>query len=78
MKQVYEDKHVQAREMMLDIKHPSLGDIKNVGFGVKLSGTPASVRMPPPDLGQHNQEVLESMGFKESDIARLKQTGGLG
>jgi len=78
MKQVYEDKHVQAREMMLDIKHPSLGDIKNVGFGVKLSGTPASVRMPPPDLGQHNQEVLESMGFKESDIAKLKQTGGLG
>ena len=78
MKQVYEDKHVQAREMMLDIKHPSLGDIKNVGFGVKLSGTPASVRMPPPDLGQHNQEVLESMGFKESDIVRLKQTGGLG
>ena len=78
MKQVYEDKHVQAREMMLDIKHPSLGDIKNVGFGVKFSGTPASVRMPPPDLGQHNQEVLESMGFKESDIARLKQTGGLG
>ena len=54
MKQVYEDQQVQARGMELDIKHPSLGDIKNVGFGVKLSGTPASVRMPPPDLGWHN------------------------
>ena len=78
MKQVYEDKHVQAREMMIDIKHPSLGKIKNVGFGVKLSGTPASVRMPPPDLGQHNDEVLESVGFTKSDIARLKRSGGLG
>lgn len=78
MKQVYEDQHVQARGMELDIKHPSLGDIKNVGFGVKLSETPASVRMPPPDLGQHNNEVLESIGFTESDIARLQQGGGLG
>ena len=78
MKQVYEDKHVQAREMMIDIKHPSLGKIKNVGFGVKLSGTPASVRMPPPDLGQHNDEVLESVGFTKPDIARLKRSGGLG
>ena len=78
MKQVYEDQHVQARGMELDIKHPSLGDIKNVGFGVKLSGTPASVRMPPPDLGQHNNEVLESIGFTESDITDLKRNGGLG
>ncbi len=64
--------------MILDIRHPSLGDIKNVGFGVKLWGTPASVRMAPPDLGQHNDEVLECIGFTESDISQLKRSGGLG
>ena len=78
MKQVYDDKQVQAREMELDISHPRLGNIKNVGFAAKLLGTPASVRMPPPDLGQHNKEVLLSAGFTEHDINRFEKSGGLG
>jgi crotonobetainyl-CoA:carnitine CoA-transferase CaiB-like acyl-CoA transferase len=42
---------------------------------VNMSKTPASYRMPAPELGQHTEEVLLEFGFTPEDIGRLKEQG---
>ena len=76
--QVYGDEHVKAREMEMDIDHPTLGPIKNVGPAAKLSVTPATLRLPPPDLGQHTDAVLSGLGFSDKEIAAMRESGAAG
>lgn len=72
--QVFRAPQVQHRNMLLEIEHPTAGKVRMAGIPVKFSGTPASVRQPPPLLGQHNEEVLESwLGMSAEAIAELKR-----
>src|SRR5262245_27175845 len=48
-----DDPQVAHNEMVVEMHHPELGAIKSVGIPVKLEGTPGSVRLPPPRLGEH-------------------------
>jgi CoA:oxalate CoA-transferase len=57
---VFADAQVLHRKMLLEIEHPAAGTARMAGIPVKLSETPASVRLPPPLLGQHRDEILES------------------
>jgi crotonobetainyl-CoA:carnitine CoA-transferase CaiB-like acyl-CoA transferase len=69
--EILNDPHILAREMVLDMKHPILGDLKTLGFPVKYSETPLSIRMPAPWLGQHSSEVLADLGMREDEIEEL-------
>jgi crotonobetainyl-CoA:carnitine CoA-transferase CaiB-like acyl-CoA transferase len=71
MDQVFDDPQVRAREMMVELEHPTAGRVKHLGVPVKLSATPGAVRTPAPTLGQHTAEVLERFGFSAQDIARV-------
>jgi crotonobetainyl-CoA:carnitine CoA-transferase CaiB-like acyl-CoA transferase len=65
--------HTLAREMVRTVKHPTVGDLKMVGIPFRLNGTPASIRRPPPLLGQHTEEVLaDELGFSAARIAQLR------
>jgi len=48
--------------MLMDVEHPSIGTIRQVGFPIKLGRTPATLRRPPPLLGEHTNEVLAKAG----------------
>ena len=68
-----EDPQVLAREMVLETRHPTAGPIKMVGSPLKLAETPPEVRLPPPTLGQHTEEVLrEVLGLAPQAVAELR------
>ena len=68
------DPQVASNRMVVDIEHPDYGTIKVVGNPVKLEGTPSSMRLPPPRLGEHTHAVLAELGFTKDEIAALSTT----
>jgi crotonobetainyl-CoA:carnitine CoA-transferase CaiB-like acyl-CoA transferase len=65
---VLTDPQTRAREMIVDIPHPLIPDLRLLGLPIKLSKTPGDVRLPPPLKGQHTEEVLIGMGYSIADI----------
>src|SRR5437867_4266498 len=63
--QVFEDPQVIARELVVDVEHPTLGAIKALGSPLKLSATPPDVRRRAPLLGEHTEEVLSQAGIRD-------------
>ena len=65
------DPQVANNQMILEMPRPDGGVIKTVGIPVKLEGTPGTVRLSPPRLGEHTREVLVELGFSDAELARL-------
>ena len=74
--EVFTDPQLEARAMITEVEHPTVGALRLLGLPVKLSGTPGSVRMAPPMLGQHTNAVLGAdVGLTGDEIARLHAGG---
>ncbi len=74
--QVFSAPQVLHRSMLLEVPHPTAGKVRMAGLPVKFSATPASVRLPPPLLGEHSAQVLSSwLDLSAGAIAELKQKG---
>lgn len=70
------DPHVRARQMIQDIALASGQTIRQVSFPVEFSTCdPKKIRRPPPELGEHTDQVLSEIGFSEAETARLRQEG---
>jgi len=64
--------HTVAREMVRTVQHPTAGAVRMLGIPVRFSDTPASIRTPPPTLGQHTTEVLEEIGVSRTHAEELR------
>jgi glutaryl-CoA transferase len=72
--QVFQAPQVLHRDMLMEVEHPTAGKVRMAGIPVKFSVTPASVRMPPPLLGEHNGEILKNwLGMSSEAIEELKR-----
>ncbi len=72
--QMLNDPQLVAREMVQTMMHPTVGATRVIGAPIKLSATPATLRTPPPVLGQHTDAVLAELGYSPGDISRLRET----
>jgi len=72
-KQVFDDPHTRAREMVVEMEHPVEGTVRGLGIPVKLSETPGEIRSPAPLLGQHTEETLAELGYSRAEIADLRE-----
>ncbi len=76
LQEVFENEQVIARGIEMHVPHPTAGTMKLVASPMRLSKTPVEVRMPPPLLGQHTDEVLRNeLGMSASQINELHQRG---
>jgi formyl-CoA transferase len=75
-KEVFENEQVIARNVQINVPHPTAGNMKLVASPMKLSKTPTEVRMAPPTLGQHTDEILrDDLKLNDQRIAELHQKG---
>ena len=78
VEQVFEHPQVLARKMVLEVEHPTAGALRMAGIPYDMSGTPGSVRLAPPLLGQHTDEILrERLGLTPQRIAQLRESGAI-
>ena len=62
--QVFADDHTHARHMVEDVQHPVAGRVHTLGFPLKMSDTPPTVRRAPPLLGEHSAEIVRELGLE--------------
>ncbi len=74
-KDLVNDPHVLAGDMLVEQDHPVAGKIKIMGCPVKLSKTPCGPRNPAPQLGQNNEEVFGELGYSPEEVEKLREEG---
>ena len=73
--QAFESEHGQFRKMRMEIDHPIEGKVPNIGFAVKLMGTPQEVTRHPPLLGEHTHEILQELGITGAKLKAIDDGG---
>jgi len=69
------DPQILHNQMIQTVAHEKLGSVDVTGVPIKFYGTPGSVRLPPPMLGQHTEEVLAELGYAPPEMEALEQAG---
>ena len=64
-----------ARHMVVELDQPGMGPVRQVGFPIRLSRTPARIESAGPALGEQTDEVLKSIGYDEARIEALRSQG---
>jgi crotonobetainyl-CoA:carnitine CoA-transferase CaiB-like acyl-CoA transferase len=61
--------------MSEEVEHPALGVLRQAGIPLQFGSTPGSIRLAPPLLGEHTDEVLEALGYRPHEIHALRTNG---
>jgi crotonobetainyl-CoA:carnitine CoA-transferase CaiB-like acyl-CoA transferase len=69
------DPQLTHREMVVELEHPTLGLVRQLGVPIKLREHPGGVRAPAPALGEATRELLGRAGYDDGEIDRLLAEG---
>jgi len=75
VEQMLADPQIQALDLLKTMTHPVAGPMQIQNPPWSMSETPGGVRLPPPALGEHTQEILTSHGFSQEEVSRLLDDG---
>ncbi|MBI3968272.1 MAG: CoA transferase [Chloroflexi bacterium] len=74
--ELFECPHLATRNMLVEVPDPIIGPRKLAGTPIKLSGYPQPAPKAAPRLGEHTDEVLQTLlGLPSEEIARLRESG---
>jgi crotonobetainyl-CoA:carnitine CoA-transferase CaiB-like acyl-CoA transferase len=71
VKEALDSEHSIARKMVVDVKHPTIPNLKLVGSPLKFSKTPVKIDKHPPLYGEHTEEILVKLGYSKAEIAEM-------
>jgi len=69
------DPQALAREMVVELEHPTVGPMRTLGLPIKLSRTPGAVTTPAPRLGEDGRALLAEIGYAEGEIEAMIAAG---
>ncbi|MFD4929327.1 CaiB/BaiF CoA transferase family protein [Peribacillus butanolivorans] len=71
--EMLEDPQIKARNMLVNMEHPTVENLRVTGSPLKLSKTPVTMRKHPPLYGEHTDSILAGIGYKPDEIIKFKQ-----
>jgi crotonobetainyl-CoA:carnitine CoA-transferase CaiB-like acyl-CoA transferase len=74
-REMLEDAHIKARNAIIRMVHPVMGDVPMQGVFPKLSQTPGRATLPAPELGEHTEKILSGLGKTPVEIDALRKRG---
>lgn len=72
---VLDSEQVRVNEMLMTVKHPVVGDIRQTAPMILMSDQKGGIHLPPPLLGEHNSEILTEVGFTGEQIREFSNAG---
>lgn len=73
MEEALNDPHLKARGLLKEIDAGQLGNIREVLFPARFSGFKAEIKRPPPQWGQHTEDILNDLGYSGNEICLLRE-----
>jgi crotonobetainyl-CoA:carnitine CoA-transferase CaiB-like acyl-CoA transferase len=70
--EVVKDPQARANDFFVPLDHPIYGRMEVLASPIKLSKTPATIRTPAPESGQHTEDILGELGYSHLEIEQLK------